>query len=180
MLTSTDRMPTDETSLLAAARAGSTDALGALYTRHAAAIFRLAHRMLGSTADAEDVLQDVFVGLPDALQRYEERGTFEPWLKRVAARYTLMKLRARGRRREDSIDALDLDPGAEPVKVVDRIAVERAVQGLPTTLRVVFHLKEVEGYSHAEIGELLGITSGTSAARLFRAWKILRKEARPS
>jgi RNA polymerase sigma-70 factor (ECF subfamily) len=61
-------------SLIAEARTGSPDALAGLYLEHGAALFRLAYRLVGTREDAEDVVHDVFVGLPEALQRYEERG----------------------------------------------------------------------------------------------------------
>ena len=62
-------------SLIAEARAGSPDALSALYLEHEGAVFRLAYRLVGPREDAEDIVHDVFVGLPEALRRYEERGS---------------------------------------------------------------------------------------------------------
>src|SRR6266436_7497886 len=91
-------------SLIAEARAGSPNALSALYLEHGVALFRLAHRLVGAREDAEDVVHDVFVGLPEALGRYEERGSFGGWLKRVTARVALMRLRARNRRREVAME----------------------------------------------------------------------------
>src|SRR5260370_1922965 len=81
------------------ARVGSQDALSALYLEHGVAWFRLAYRLVGAREDAEDVVHDVFVGLPEALGRYEERGSFGGWLKRVTARVALMRLRSGKRRR---------------------------------------------------------------------------------
>src|SRR2546425_12722965 len=86
-------------SLIAEARAGSPDALSALYLEHGAALFRLAYRLVGAREDAEDVVHDGFVGLPDALRRYEERGRFAAWLNRVAARGAPMRPRSGQRRR---------------------------------------------------------------------------------
>src|SRR5207245_5916176 len=68
-------------SLIAEARAGSPDALSALYLEHGAALFRLAYRLVRTREDAEDVVHDVFVGLPEPLLRYEEHGSFAAWLK---------------------------------------------------------------------------------------------------
>ena len=79
-------------------RAGSPDALAALYREHGHALYRLAYRLVGTREDAEDVVHDVFVGLPEALGRYQERGSFAGWLKRVTARLALMRLRTRTRR----------------------------------------------------------------------------------
>ncbi|HET9984659.1 MAG TPA: sigma-70 family RNA polymerase sigma factor [Longimicrobiales bacterium] len=168
----------DDAALLRSVAAGSLEALGTLYARHADAVYGVALRLTGSPAEAEDVLQDMFVGLPRALGAYTERGRFEAWLKRVAVRVALMHLRTRRRWREVPLDALPpRATAAGAPHPADRIDLERLVARLPDSLRTVFVLKEVEGYGHAEIGELLGITPGNSAARLSRAWAILRKEA---
>ncbi len=169
-----DRHADPGAALVAAARGGSTEALGTLFGLHGRTVHATAYRLTGSVQDAEDVLQDVFVMLPDALQGYEERGTFGGWLKRLATLTALMRVRGRERRREagaEPLDVLATRPAPDPV---DRLAAREALQALPDGLRTVWVLKEVEGYSHAEIGEMLGITTGNSAARLFRAWKLLR------
>jgi len=80
--------------------AGSTDALAALYRLHAPSLFRLARRMTASVQDAEDALHDLFVGLPESLHKYDERGSLQGWLKRVLVRLVLMHHRAARRRRE--------------------------------------------------------------------------------
>ncbi len=161
-------------SLIAEARAGSPDALSALYLEHGAALFRLAYRLVGGREDAEDVVHDVFVGLPEALRRYEERGSFPGWLKRVTARVALMKLRSGKRRREVSLD--NAAGQAEPPATSERDGLQAAVDTLPDHLRAVLVLKEIEGYGHAEIAELLGISEGASRVRLTRALKRLRNE----
>jgi RNA polymerase sigma-70 factor (ECF subfamily) len=174
MLTLLSGMSRDA-DLVAAVRAGNSDALGRLYEQHADAVFALALRMTASEPDAEDVLQDVFVGLPEALRLYEERGTFGAWLKRVTARTALMRLRSQRRLREESLDAAGALAG-ESLPITDALTARAAIARLPDALRVVFVLKEVEGYSHTEIAALLGITPGASAARLFRAWHALLGE----
>jgi RNA polymerase sigma-70 factor, ECF subfamily len=172
-----EQPPPGESALLDAVRQGSNEALGQLYTRHATDVFSVAYRLTGSRQDAEDVLQDVFVGLPRALRSYEDEGRFGAWLGRVAARTALMRLRSRGARREEVLDAAGAAAARGEADPVDRIAAERALRGLPDGLRAVFVLKEIEGYSHAEIGALLGITAENSAVRLSRAWKLLHTEA---
>ena len=163
--------------LIGAVRDGSLDGLGELYRRHATMVHSVALRLLGSGEDADDVVQDVCVGLPRALRTYQERGRFEAWLKQLAVRTALMRLRSQRRRREDALDAADgaAAPEAHPV---ERLAIQRAIAALPDSLRVVFVLREVEGYSHAEIAAMLGITAINSATRLSRAWTTLRREGR--
>lgn len=149
----------------------SPEALGELYRRHGPALFRLAYRLTASKEDAEDVVHDVFVGLPEALQGYEERGRLESWLKRVTARVALMRLRSRRRRSEVRLenDVAAIHGRAEGIDL------QVAVDALPAPLRSVLVLKEIEGYSHAEIGEMLGISAVASRVRLMRAMSRLRR-----
>lgn len=159
---------------ITAARQGDPAALSVLYDEFGAWLYRLAYRVTGSHEDAEDVVQDVFVGLPEALGRYDERGQFDAWLKRVTLRVALMRLRSSNRRREVRLDA------AADVLAQDRDAaaaadVQSAIHALPDRLRLVLVLKELEGYSHGEVAEALGITVGASRVRLLRALKVLRR-----
>lgn len=171
-----DRMTAEPRDVIAAARSGSLDALGELYRRHADTVHALAYRMLASRADAADVLQDVFVGLPRALRSYTEQGRFESWLKQVTVRTCLMRQRSERRKRETSLEDVAFDIRATTTHPLERLAVRRALAALPDSLRVVFALREIEGYTHAEIAALLGISEANSATRLARAWSQMRKE----
>lgn len=149
--------------------------LDELYWRYATPLLRLAFNLLGSQDDAEDVVQDVFVGLPLAIGRYEERGAFGGWLKQLTTRTALMHLRRRVNRRTDSLDADSSgNHQARADRVLDRIDLERAIAALPEPLRVVFVLSRVEQLSHDEIASVLGIRRGTSEVRLHRAIRRLR------
>lgn len=163
----------EQAALVAALRRGEPDALRDAYARHASDVHRIALRLTGSAADADDVLQDVFVGLPEALRAYEVRVSFEGWLRRVAARTALMRLRRRDRRREEPL-GVDAEPSSRGGDAVDRVWLERAIAALPDSLRAVFVLKEIEGYAHSDIAELLGIGIGASEVRLHRAKQQLR------
>jgi RNA polymerase sigma-70 factor (ECF subfamily) len=163
-----------ETTLIERTRAGDASALESMFRRYASLVHRVALRLSADSLDAEDVLQDVFVGLPEAIRSFDATGSFEGWLKRVTVRTTLMKSRAKSRKHEVSLDAvLDSIEGSTETET-DRMALEDAIAELPAMLRQVFVLKEIEGYSHTEIGTLLGITAGTSEVRLFRARRLLR------
>lgn len=157
---------------------GDRDALAEVYERYADVVYRMAYWITESPADAADVTQDVFVGLPEALPtlRSETRKGFEAWLKTVTVRAALQGLRRRKRRAEVSLSPFAMGRTRAPQDVVvDRITLDRALGRLTETQRAVFTLKEIEGFTHREIGEILGITFGASEARLHRAKrKLLR------
>jgi len=104
--------PVAAVELIARARAGSPVALGMLYDAFSPGLFRLAYRLTGIREDAEDVVHDVFVGLPETLEGYEERGRLDAWLRRVTARVALMRLRGKARRRETRLE----DTAAMPAR----------------------------------------------------------------
>lgn len=165
--------------LVANARRGKPEALAQIYAQHKDVLYRVALGLMRSWADAEDIVQEVLVGLPEALRRYRGDGPLEGWLVRVTTRTALMELRRRRRRRRG--ESLLVDWGwirrrGGVRDEVDRISLDRALAALPETQRAAFLLKEVEGYSHDEIAEMLGITTGASRARFFRAARNLRSQ----
>ena len=160
--------------LVGRARAGDPDAIGELYCRYSEAVHAIAVRMTRSVEDADDVLQDVFTGLPAALPRFGGGADLETWLRKVAVRWSLMVMRRKKRRREVELDARPDEAVRGEEALLDRLAVDYALGRLPEEHRLVFVLKVVEGYSHEEIGEFLGINSELSAVRLSRARKRLR------
>jgi RNA polymerase sigma-70 factor (ECF subfamily) len=163
-----------DAGLAAGARRGDGAAVAALYDRHAPALLRLAYRLTGSAQDAEDIVQDVFVGLPRALGRYEEQGQFASWLRKLTARLALSRMRST--RDDESIDESTADfPGvSHETRVIDRIELEAAIAALPETLRRVFVLKAIGELPHDDIARLLGIKRGTAEVRYHRAVKALR------
>jgi RNA polymerase sigma-70 factor (ECF subfamily) len=165
--------PESDDALAMRARTGDPVALGELIERFAAPTWQTLVRLLGSRADADDALQDVFIGLPEALGRYAGRGRLGPWIRQVAVRVALMRLRS-GRRRGEEALGDDVGRATQPAPVELRLAIKAALAALPVELRTVFVLKEVEGYSHAEIADLAGISVGLSEVRLFRARRRLR------
>jgi RNA polymerase sigma-70 factor (ECF subfamily) len=165
-------------ALLRRARAGEWDARDALFDRFGKVVFDTAYRLTKNRDDAQDVVQEVFLGLPGALGSYEGRGSFEGWLRRVAARRALMLLRSRRQKREVSIDietAPRVGGAVPPDRVEDRVAIEEGIASLKDGQRIVFVLKEIEGYSHREIAKLLSITVLASRSRYHRALKRLRE-----
>lgn len=169
--------------LLSRIRAGDRDALGELYAEWSPRLLRVAWRLVGNRADAEDVLHDLFVGLPTALQRYRDQGRLESWLVQCITRAALMRLRTVQRRREDAMPLVDRFVSASrPDLGPELLELEQHLAALPIALRTVLLLKQIEGLSHAEIAETLGISEGNSRVRLTRALEQLnaaRSDARP-
>src|SRR2546427_7217736 len=151
-MTSPTGAPPEPRDIVAAARRGAPPALAALYRAHGAAVFRLAYRLTGTREDAEDVVHDVFVGLPGALLRYEERGRLESWLKRVAARVALMRLRQRGRRREVALEAVAGQPSPQAPR--GGAAPQEALPAPPPALRSGVALQKMEGDSPTAVAAL--------------------------
>ena len=165
-----------QAALVEGARAGEPEAIADLYEMFGVTVYRVALRLMNSAADAEDVVQDVFIGLGRSLLRFDARGSLEGWIKRVTSRTALMRLRRQRSRNEVSLDAgLPASTTTTRSSPADRLTLERALAELPEVLRAVFVLKEIEGYSHQEIGEMLGIRPGTSKIRLHRARKELQR-----
>jgi RNA polymerase sigma-70 factor (ECF subfamily) len=161
--------------LVARTTRGDPQALAALFETYGPLVHRTALCLTLSADDADDVVQDVFIGLPEALARYVDRGAFEPWLRTVTSRVALMKMRLT--RRHDaahaSIHPEPADPRAD--HIAERLSVLDALGRLSEEQRIVFLLKVVEGYTHEEIARQLGIRRGTSEVRLFRAIRQLRE-----
>src|SRR5215212_6243850 len=93
-----------DADLVPAIRRGDAAALTAVYRAHGGELLALATRLTGSAADAEDVLHDLIVGLPEAVRSYDERGKLRAWLRQVVVRMCLMRLRATRRRNETGLD----------------------------------------------------------------------------
>ena len=168
-----------ESGLVAKARAGETDALAELFRRYGQQVYGIAIRITASKHDAEDVTQNVFVGLPEALSGYTGTGSLGAWLRRIATRTALLFIRQRQRQAKWERKAGRRSFGAEPPDQVEaRMTLEWALKRMPEDWRVVYVLKEIEGYSHEEIADLLGISRGASSVRLHRARRFLRDRLR--
>jgi len=152
---------------------GSPEGIAGLYRLYSARLLRLGRRLTGSRHDAEDIVHDLFLGLPEAIRSFEGRGSFDGWLSRVATRMALMRIRSTRRRREAALE--DGHFVSDPAGAGEQSDLERHVAALPITLRAVLVLRQIEGYSHDEIGALLGISSGASRVRFSRAVQQLRQ-----
>lgn len=158
---------------LEAARSGCEESLEYLMREFSPLVHGVALRITRCEAHAEDVLQDVFVGLPEALKRFDG-GNLAGWLKVVATRRALMVLRSEGRRRNNEGVSARSSRGYSENQILNRIMIDQALDSLASHLRTVFVLKEEAGLTHKEIATALGISENLSQVRLYRARRALR------
>jgi RNA polymerase sigma-70 factor (ECF subfamily) len=174
-LAATDTGPSSDRDLIPRIRRGDPAALTAIYRAFGGELLALARRLTGSDADAEDVLHDLIVGLPEAMRSYDERGKLRAWLKQVVVRMCLMRLRTTRRRRETSLDAVGQLPARAASTGDFNDDIEIAVRELSPVIRAVVVLRFIDGLSHREIAETLGISINASEARLSRGIVALRR-----
>lgn len=159
---------------LARAQAGDMQAFAALYVRFGRACFNLALRILGNRAQAEDLVQEVFLKMFSAIRGYRGDAPFGSWLKRMTVNAIIDQLR--GQRHDSDVDALEL-AAAQPASESDHAAAAvdawMLLQRLPARARAVLVLHEFEGYTHAELAELFGQSESYSKSILARALKRL-------
>lgn len=156
-------------------RSGDGAAFEALYRQHATRLYNLASRMAAGGADAEDLLQDIFLLAYRKLGSFRGDSSLGTWLYRLAMNHCLDILRNRQTRMGQVTDSMD-EPDAVPVAApgpalgsVSRIDLERAIAALPPACRAAFLLHDVEGFGHHEVADILGVSEGTSKSQVHKA-----------
>jgi RNA polymerase sigma-70 factor, ECF subfamily len=172
-------------------RVGDSVAFAQLVEANQRNVYNLALRMLNDPQEAEDVLQETFLSAYKALPGFEGRSSLSTWLYRIASNASLMRLRKK-RPETTSIDEpLELEEGESlPRQFVDwssvpedellneesRRMMDEAVAKLPEGLRIVFVLRDIEGLSTQEAGEVLELSEAAVKTRLHRARLALREK----
>jgi RNA polymerase sigma-70 factor (ECF subfamily) len=167
----------DEKSTIQSAIQGDEAAMRMLWSRHAPHIDAVVRRLVGNDLDvAADIAQEVWIQIFRALPQYRGDSQFGTWAHRIAVNRTLNALRKTRRlakiETEVEEDSALVEMDAERVMVMQTI--ESAAQKLSPGARAVFLLHDVEGFTHEEIAERLGITAGGSKSQLFKARAKLR------
>ncbi|MBU6366841.1 MAG: sigma-70 family RNA polymerase sigma factor [Gemmatimonadetes bacterium] len=171
-----------DAALVRRAVAGDESAMRLLWHRHAAPVDAIVRRLAGDPDLAQDIAQEVWIQLFRALPTWRGEASLRTWIHRLAVNRTLNALRGR-RRAETGVQELLEDTVAVESHDADRRmlaeTIEGAVRHLPPGARAVFVLHDVEGYTHEEIAESLGITAGGSKSQLFKARARLRQLLAP-
>jgi RNA polymerase sigma-70 factor (ECF subfamily) len=171
----------DEQTLVVRAQEGDAHAFELLARRHQDALFRLAVRVMGDHAEAEDALQEALLDAWRRIGRFRGDSAFSTWMYRVVTNRCLGMLR---RRRPLPVDEIEAPAPARdsPERAAERgagmAALTRALQGLPDDLRVCWVLREIEGLGYAEISAITGAGEDAVRGRIHRARTRLAEEMR--
>jgi RNA polymerase sigma-70 factor, ECF subfamily len=167
-----------EAGLAVRAREGDRVAFGELVERYADQARRVARAVLQDPDDADDAAQDAFLAALVKLHQYDVRRPFGPWLMRIVANAATDRRRRRTVRRVELLEEGLVAGGPRPDLVAERAALNgrlrAALAQLPPRRSLAVTLFDVEGYSHAEIAEMLGIPEGTVRSEVFHARRRLR------
>lgn len=150
------------------------EAFRELFRRHSPRLYAIAFRMMGGrVADAEDVVQDVWLRAATQLRGFEWRSALTTWLTSIAINCARERLRRSGR---DAIGDVDVAEAATPPvsSRVSAIDLDRAIASLADGYREAIVLHDIEGYTHEEIAAGRGVSVGTSKSQLFRARALVR------
>ena len=144
----------------------------AVYDRLAPRMFPLCMRYVGDRNLAEDVLQDGFLTLFTQLKNYKGEGSFDGWARKIFVNTALMSLRKKDALKMseelDVVKGMKADVPSQGQNIGYKELMKLVMQ-LPAGFRTVFNLNVIEGYSHKEIGDMLGISETTSRTQLSRA-----------
>ncbi len=157
--------------LVRAAQNGDVDAFEELVRRYQSSIYRVALRMLGSRADAQDAAQETFVRAWRALPRFRHDSAISTWLYQIVTRRALDKIASR--RTTGTLDELELEAGPDPAQAAEHHerlrAVTRAIANLPPEQRAALVLREFEGLSYQDVAQVLGASVPAIKTRIHRA-----------
>jgi RNA polymerase sigma factor (sigma-70 family) len=173
------RLPSflSETELIEACRKNNRQAQHALFQKMAGKMLATIKRYITNTSEAEDALMEGFVKVYSKLDQYQGGGSFEGWIRKIMVNEALMSIRKNKDRYPVDIDAaFDVAHPDETFMQLGLQEIENLISSLPTGYRTIFNLYAIEGYSHAEIAQLLAISEGTSKSQLSRARALLQNQ----
>ena len=192
----TESFTQSEDALIEALTTGDARAAEHLVRTHGGWMLAVARRIAGDTALAEDCVQEAFLSALQKIESFEGRSSLKTWLHRIVVNQTLMKLRSRRNKAEDSIDALLPDFDAYACRIEDRLGalatpeeicdredrralVQAKIRELPESYRLVLQLRDIEELTTREVAEALDLSEANVKVRLHRARSALKKLLEP-
>jgi len=183
----TETSDLSEADAIRLAQQGDTAAFERIYRLHNRRVYALCLRMVGNTAEAEDLTQEAFLQLFRKIHTFRGDSAFSTWLHRLSVNVVLMKLRKK------TLPETSLEETTEPDEEtggprkdvggpdllltgsLDRVNLQRAIAQLPPGYRAAFVLHDIQGYEHNEIAEIMGCSIGNSKSQLHKARMRLRE-----
>jgi RNA polymerase sigma-70 factor, ECF subfamily len=176
-----------EAEAIRLAQQGDAEAFERLYRLHGRRVYSLCLRMVGNTAEAEDLTQEAFLQLFRKIATFRGESAFSTWLHRLAVNVVLMKLRKKSGTETSLEEVTEPDeeaggprrdfggPDLTLTGSIDRLNLQRAVDQLPPGYKAVFVLHDMQGYEHNEIAKIMGCSIGNSKSQLHKARMRLRE-----
>jgi RNA polymerase sigma-70 factor, ECF subfamily len=167
------------------AQHGEADGFEHIYQSYSRRVYALCLRMVGNTAEAEDLTQEAFVTVLRKIQTFRGESAFSTWLHRIAVNLVLMRVRKKTLPKisREILNARDIGgptqelsgPDLHLAGSIDRVHLERAIGRLAPCHKVVVELHDIQGYKHKEIAQIMDWSVGNSKAHLHRARRRLRE-----
>jgi RNA polymerase sigma-70 factor (ECF subfamily) len=176
-----------EAEAIRLAQQGDAAAFERLYQLHSRRVYSLCMRMVGNTAEAEDLTQEAFLQLFRKISTFRGESAFSTWLHRLSVNVVLMRLRRKSTTETSLEEATEPDEesdgprrdfGGPDLRLsgsIDRVNLQRAVDQLPPGYKAVFVLHDVQGYEHNEIANIMDCSIGNSKSQLHKARMRLRE-----
>jgi len=148
-----------------------------LFDKYAGKMMSLCLRFSNNEHDAQDILQEGFIKVFDYIHQFKFEGSFEGWMRRVFISIATRQINKRKLNFKD-VDIADSSEAAINPTIISRLSeneIHALIRSLPDGYRLVFNLSVIDGYSHEEIGTMLGIQASTSRTQLLKARKVLQQ-----
>jgi RNA polymerase sigma-70 factor, ECF subfamily len=183
----TDAGELPEADAIRLAQQGDPNAFERIYRLHSRRVYALCLRMVGNTAEAEDLAQEAFLQLFRKIATFRGESAFSTWLHRLAVNVVLMRLRKKTLSETSLEETTDPDEesggprkdvGGPDLRLsgsIDRVNLQRAIEELPPGYKSVFVLHDIQGYEHNEIADIMGCSIGNSKSQLHKARTRLRE-----
>ena len=176
-----------EANAIRLAQQGDAAAFERIYQLHSRRVYSLCLRMVGNTAEAEDLTQEAFLQLFRKIATFRGESAFSTWLHRLAVNVVLMRLRKKTGSETSLEEVTEPDeesggprrdfgePDLRLSGSIDRVNLQRSIDELPPGYKTVFVLHDVQGYEHNEIAAIMGCSIGNSKSQLHKARMRLRE-----
>jgi RNA polymerase sigma-70 factor (ECF subfamily) len=167
-----------DSELILGCKKGNSACEYELFRRYGGKLFTVCRRYARHSMEAEDWLQDSFIRIFEKIDQYRGEGSFEGWMRRVTVHVILKKIKKSQYQNEQYPEEGLPEQGVSPdaLMLLSEEEILNLISNLPDGYKIVFNLAAIEGYSHKEIGEMLGIQEVTSRSQLAKARKWLQRE----